>query len=143
MRRYSEERKQAILKQMMPPMNTPISRLVRETGISDCTLYTWRKEARLKGIVVPGNGKKAEDWTSENKFAVVVETMPLNEAELAEYCRKKGLYVDQVKCWKESCQQAGEEKGHEEEGREKESCQQAREEISEEKSRKKEEAVAG
>ncbi len=44
---------------------------MKETGRSDCTLYTWRKVARLKGVVVPGNGKNAEDWSSENKFAVV------------------------------------------------------------------------
>ncbi len=94
MKRYSEERKQSVLKKMMPPLNTPISQLVAETGISDCTLYTWRKELRLQGVVVPGNGKNAEDWSSENKFAVVVETLTLNEAELAAYCRKKGLYVD-------------------------------------------------
>ncbi len=106
MKRYSEERKQSVLKKMMPPLNIPISKLVAETGISDCTLYTWRKEFRLKGVVVPGNGKNAEEWSSENKFAVVVETLTLNEAELAAYCRKKGLYVDQVKSWKESCQQA-------------------------------------
>ena len=91
---------------MMPPLNTPVTQLVSETGISDCTLYTWRKELRLQGVIVPGNGKNAEDWSSENKFAVVVETLTLNEAELAAYCRKKGLYVDQVKSWKESCQQA-------------------------------------
>ena len=109
MKVYSEARKQSMLKKMMPPLNVPVSQLVKETGISDCTLYTWRKAARLKGVVVPGNGKNAEDWSSENKFAVVVETLPLNEAELAEYCRKKGLYVDQVKSWKVICQQANAE----------------------------------
>jgi transposase len=109
MRVYSEARKQSMLKKMMPPLNVPVSQLVKETGISDCTLYTWRKEARLKGVVVPGNGKNAKDWSSENKFAVVVETLSLNEAELAEYCRKKGLYVDQVKSWKVACQQANTE----------------------------------
>lgn len=109
MKCYSEERKQSVLKKMMPPLNTPVSQLVTETGISDCTLYAWRKEARLKGAVVPGNGKNAEDWSSENKFAVVVKTLPLNEAELAEYCRKKGLYADQVMSWKENCQQANAE----------------------------------
>ena len=106
MKRYSEERKQAIIKKMMPPNNIPISQLIKETGISDCTLYTWRKEARAKGLVVPGDGKNAEDWTSEDKFSVVLETASLNEAELAEYCRKKGLYVDQVKIWRQSCMQA-------------------------------------
>ena len=60
MKRYSEERKQSVLKKMMPPLNTPISQLVAKTGISDCTLYTWRKALRLQGVVVPGNGKNAE-----------------------------------------------------------------------------------
>ena len=106
MKRYSEERKQAIIKRMIPPDNTPVSRLVEETGISDCTLYTWRKEARMKGLVVPGDGKKGEDWSSVDKFSVVLETATMNEAELAEYCRKKGLYVDQVAAWRQACMQA-------------------------------------
>ena len=33
MKQYSEERKQSALKKMMPPLNTPISQLVAETGI--------------------------------------------------------------------------------------------------------------
>lgn len=96
---------------MMPPMNMPISQLIEETGISDCTLYTWRKIARVKGVVVPGNGRNAQGWSSEDKFSVVVETLSLNEAELAQYCRKKGLYVDEIKRWKESCQQANAKAG--------------------------------
>jgi transposase-like protein len=106
MNKYSEERKQAIIRKMMPPGNTPVSQLVKETGISDCTLYTWRKEARRKGGVVPGDGKNAEDWSSDDKFAVVLETASMNAAELAEYCRKKGLYVTQVEKWKQACTQA-------------------------------------
>lgn len=42
---------------------------------------------------MPGDGKNPEAWSSEDKFAVVLETAPLNEAELAEYCRRKGLYA--------------------------------------------------
>lgn len=55
---------------------------------------------------MPGNGKNAERWSSEEKFAVVLEAASLNEAELAEYCRKKGLYVEQIAAWKGSCLQA-------------------------------------
>lgn len=35
--------------------------------------------------------------------------MPLSEVELAEYCRKKGLYIDQVRQWQENCQSANAE----------------------------------
>jgi transposase-like protein len=35
-------------------------------------------------------------------LAVVIETAALNEQELSEYCRKKGLYAEQVVRWKEA-----------------------------------------
>ncbi len=103
MKPYSEERKQAVINKMMPPCNTPVSQLVEETGISDGTLYTWRKEARKRGVIVPGDGKNPEKWSSADKFAVVLETASLNEAELGEYCRKKGLYPEQIAQWKQAC----------------------------------------
>ena len=55
---------------------------------------------------MPGNGKNAEEWSSKDKFGVVLETVGLNEAELAEYCRRKGLFVEQITAWREACQEA-------------------------------------
>jgi hypothetical protein len=103
---YSAERKEAILRQMMPPTNKPIAELVREHGISGKTLYAWRSKLKEQGVVVPGNGKNAEDWASESKFAVVLETATLNAAQLAEYCRRKGVFVEQVAVWRETCSSA-------------------------------------
>lgn len=62
MARYSEEFKESIIQKMMPPNNVPVSQLVRETGISDVTLYTWRKKAVSKGVPVPGDGKNPDQW---------------------------------------------------------------------------------
>jgi len=77
--------------------------VARGAGISDVTLYTWRKQARDRGEVVPGSRKSPEQWSAEAKFAVVVETAALSEVELSEYCRKKGLFPEQVKAWKQTC----------------------------------------
>lgn len=52
---------------------------------------------------MPGSGKNAEEWSSEDKFAVVLETAALNAAELAEYCRRKGLFAEQIADWKAAC----------------------------------------
>ncbi len=100
MKHFSEERKQAIIKKMLPPHNVPVSRLVKEEGISDVTLYTWRKKARQEGLVVPVRSKDSGKWLPEEKLSIVIETASLNEAELSEYCRKKGIYVEQIKQWK-------------------------------------------
>ena len=34
---------------------------------------------------MPADGSNPENWPSQDKFAVVVETLPMNEMELAEY----------------------------------------------------------
>ncbi len=47
--------------------------------------------------------QSSKDWSPEAMFAVVVESAVLNEAELSEYCRKKGLYSEQIKAWKTAC----------------------------------------
>ena len=106
MRGYSAERKESVIQKMMPPHNIPIPRLAEETGISDVTLYNWRKQARVEGIAVPADGRNPEKWSSEDKFAIVLEAASLNEAELAEYCRRKGLYVEQIVAWRKACLKA-------------------------------------
>lgn len=55
---------------------------------------------------MPGNGKNAAEWASADKFGVVLETASLNEAELAQYCRSKGLFVEQVAQWRDACLEA-------------------------------------
>ncbi len=102
MRRYPKEFKESVIQKMMPPNAVSVPQLVKETGVADVTLYKWRKEYREKGIAVPADSSKPEDWSAEDKLAVVVETMPLNEADLGEYCRSKGLYAEQVEQWKQA-----------------------------------------
>ena len=106
MKHYSQEHKQSVIAKMMPPYNRRVSELSEETGISQQTLYNWRQKAREEGEVVPGDGKNSEKWSSADKFAVVLETAAMNEAELSEYCRSKGLYPEQAAQWKASCMQA-------------------------------------
>ena len=97
---YSEERKQQILNKLLPPSNMTVAEVARNEGIGLQTLYNWRDKAKQQGRPVPGSKPTSEHWSAEAKFATVLETGSLNEAELSEYCRAKGLYVEQVKAWK-------------------------------------------
>lgn len=122
MKHYPLERKETVIQKMMPPTNMSISSLAAESGITQSTLYNWRKQAKSRGVAVPGDGKNAEQWSSVDKFAVVLETAALNTAELAEYCRKKGLFAEQIEQWKHACMGANasadeQEKQHKLQGR--------------------------
>jgi hypothetical protein len=103
---YSTERKAAVLKRMLPPDNVAIRKLSEDEGISEATLHKWRAIARGKGQLLPDADAGPEGWTSRDKFAAVLETAALNEADLAAYCRKRGLFSDQIKAWRQACEQA-------------------------------------
>jgi transposase-like protein len=91
---------------MLPPNNRTIKELSAEEGISEATLYNWRKAARAEGRLLPDGEKTPQGWGSGDKFAAVVETAAMNEAELSAYCRERGLYPEQVRQWREACEQA-------------------------------------
>jgi transposase-like protein len=95
-----------VLKQMLPPHNMAIRQLSRAEGISEGTLHKWRAEARGKGQLLPDADTGPEGWSSRDKFAAVLETAALNEVDLAEYCRKRGLYPAQIAAWRSACEQA-------------------------------------
>ncbi len=44
--RYTPERKEAVLRKMLPPHTRSIPELAEEEGISEATLYNWRKADR-------------------------------------------------------------------------------------------------
>lgn len=100
---YATERKEAILKKFLPPINKTVATVSQEEGISEQTLYNWRDKANQAGLPMPRKTTDSEKFSAETKLAIVVETTTLSESELNQYCREKGLYTEQVKQWKNHC----------------------------------------
>ena len=106
MQKHPSELKNKIIGRMMPPTNESIRTLSRETGISEPTLHQWRTQARKNGFAAPADGKESDRWSPQDKFLIVMQTYPMNETELAEYCRSKGLFAEQIEAWRDACLQA-------------------------------------
>lgn len=100
---YSKELKDSILRKILPPNNESITKIAKEEGISEQTIRNWQKQARSDGIAVPGKDSSSEEWSTRDKFLIVAG---MNETALAEYARKKGLYIDQIKAWRDACMNA-------------------------------------
>ncbi|MCR5546740.1 MAG: hypothetical protein K6F30_09740 [Lachnospiraceae bacterium] len=86
---YSPELKDAILRRLLPLNSESVSKVARE-----------------EGHPAPGKDAVTDEWSTQDKFLTVVETVSLTETELAEYARKKGLYVEQIKEWRDACMNA-------------------------------------
>ena len=100
---YPTERKRAILEKMAAPNPPSIPQLAQSEGISEATLYSWRQQARDKGQLLPDADQGPEGWSAQDRFNAVLETASMPEAEVAEYCRRKGLYPEQIERWKRAC----------------------------------------
>ena len=95
-----------MLKRMLPPAKMALRQVSQQEGISAATLHKWRSQARGKGQLLPDADAGPEGWSSRDTFAAVLETAALNEADLAEYCRRRGLYPAQIGVWRAACEQA-------------------------------------
>jgi len=97
---YSAEFKEQAVRKLMPPHNRTVASLSQEIGVSEATLYNWKKQFRARGYVVPKKSTIADQWDAKAKLAAVIQTAAMNEAERSEYCRKHGLYPEQFEAWK-------------------------------------------
>ena len=61
MTRYSPERKEAVLKKLLPPYSRSVAEVAKEEGIHTGTLYNWKKALRESGAVVPDSNTSSED----------------------------------------------------------------------------------
>jgi transposase-like protein len=101
---YSTGFKEAILKKLNQS-ELSVRKFSQQEGINLSTLYSWQKQFKTTGFSV-SKQIPSDQWSSEEKFTSVVETATLSEVELSEYCRRKGLYPEQIKAWKQACMSA-------------------------------------
>jgi transposase len=125
--RYSEEIKRDILERVLGPKKESVLKVAKERKINKATIYKWVKEA--EGIEEVETKGTRRNWTSNEKFHMVLEAASLTEQELGEYCRRKGIFTEDIKTWTVQCMNANSDS--------KEDPSKLKEELKEEKERNK------
>lgn len=101
--KYTQEFKEAIIQKILSNSDRTVVSFAREASIPESTVATWiRKHTKKTGKILSSK-KSKKQWSAEKKFEAVLETSALSEAEKSEYCRKHGIYPDQLKEWKKDC----------------------------------------
>src|SRR6476659_74551 len=96
-----------MVSRLVGPNPTSAQALSKETGLAQATLSRWLKEAStLKRRMAPKDeekpaSKQLQEWTPEEKFAVVLEAASLSEGELGVFLRSKGLTAAVLDEWRE------------------------------------------
>ncbi len=102
---YTKEYKDSVVRRSEELPKITLTDLSLETGVPRTTIYQWIKKAEADKnkpeVIIP-----IHKWSSEDKFHAVLETATLSETELAEYSRRKGIYADDIKAWRNQCLKA-------------------------------------
>jgi len=86
---------------LLPPYSWAHRRISKTLGVSASVVSLWRNELVSDGLLdAYENPNESNKWSPEQRFTAVIETSAMSELELAEYCRSKGIFVDQINEWR-------------------------------------------
>ena len=102
--RYTDELREEVLEKAISRKKTPFVRVAKEFGISRSTFLKWRKEAGLlnSSTEEPAKEQPGKDvFNARDKLNMIKETFRMNETELGEYCRNKGILASDLRRWED------------------------------------------
>ena len=93
---YSLAFKEKVLRRILPPHNESVKAVAREIGISDVTIYHWRK------LMKNGNLRKDGDVASNNrsdneKLQLIIEGNKVLPDKKGEWLRSNGLHSEHLR----------------------------------------------
>lgn len=100
---YTQEFKEAMIQKILLNPGSSMVSFAREANVPNSTVATWLRNHKKRNGKTVGSRKNKKQWTAEKKFNAVLETTPMSEAEKNEYCRRHGIYPEQLKEWKKDC----------------------------------------
>lgn len=99
---YSPEFKEKTIRQLLPPHNRSVASISRETGVSEPTLYAWRKQFQEQARAPSAPTAPACIYNAKARLSAVIATSAMNELERSAWCREQGLYPEQLDAWRQA-----------------------------------------
>jgi transposase len=108
---YSESFRNRMVEKLTGPHAVSANALSAEVGVSQSTLSRWLKGAGTVRRTMPPSDddtkaspptKRPQDWTTEEKWALVVEAAAVPQAELGAFLRRKGVHEAQLVEWRKA-----------------------------------------
>ena len=110
---YTDMFKNAMIQKMTGPGAMSASALSKQVEVPQSTLSKWLRMAGVgSSYGFPNNGheyskmakikgpKRPNDWSAEDKLKVVMEAAGLDDEQLGELLRKKGLHQTHLEQWR-------------------------------------------
>jgi transposase-like protein len=96
---YSHAVRHSVLKKVLPPESRSIAEVSRESCINQQTIRNWIKRSET-GILDDGNQDSCPRFlTPKEKYQLVVEAAGIDDEQLGEFLRERGLHTEHITIW--------------------------------------------
>ncbi|MGV7929389.1 MAG: transposase [Spirochaetota bacterium] len=101
--KYSRRMKESVLRKVLPPENRSVSEVALEMGISDQTIYGWKRQAEKGTLSLEDLGSPRETVQLE-RYNLIMESKSIGEEGLGAWLRGKGLHSEHLSLWQQEIQ---------------------------------------
>jgi transposase len=98
--KYSRRIKESVLKKILPPENRSIPDVAREMGISDQTIYNWKKQAENGTLFLEDESSPVDTGIIE-RYNLLIESKSYDEEKLGLWLREKGIHSEHLTVWEQ------------------------------------------
>jgi transposase-like protein len=97
--KYSKRIKESVLRKVLPPENRRVPEVAREMGISEQTIYNWKKLAENGSMTLDVEQTSPVSLSSAEKLALLLEGSKKDETDMGAWLREKGLHSEHLNLW--------------------------------------------
>ncbi len=98
--KYSIRLKETALRKILPPENRSVPDVAREMGISEQTIYNWKKLAENGSLFLEETSSPIQTGQLE-QYNLILESKLIGEDRIGEWLREKGLHSEHLNLWEQ------------------------------------------
>lgn len=102
--KYSKRIKASAMKKILPPENRSVPEVAKEMGISDQTIYNWKRMAENGTLVMDEETISPVSLNRIEKFTLLLEGKGRDDETLGAWLREKGLHSEHLNLWEQELQ---------------------------------------
>lgn len=96
---YSHAVRHSVLKKVLPPESRSIAKVSQETGVNEQTIRNWLKQSKTGILTSEKTDSSPRSLTPKEKYQLVVEAAGINDEQLGEFLRERGLHSEHLTIW--------------------------------------------
>lgn len=103
---YTDSFIEKMVAKLLHPGGPTIIQLSQDTGVSKTALYNWVNKFKANNNIGEdmqnNNSTRPQNWSAEHKLEAINATFALTDEEKGIYCRKHGIYLQNLSSWKQA-----------------------------------------